>query len=152
LQPPRRNAAKPITLPLDCTGADSALKAALIPVATESLPPVITFLLVIHGLITLGLVAVILLQRSEGGALGIGGGGGGGLMTARGAANLLTRATTILAILFIVMSIVLAVLAAGTNKARVIDANAVAPAPAQTTPAGPPAAPPAAPTGVPIAQ
>ena len=61
----------------------------------------ITFLLVIHGLITLALVAVILLQRSEGGALGIGGGGGGGLMTARGAANLLTRATTILAALIL---------------------------------------------------
>ena len=86
----------------------------------------ITFLLVIHGLITLALVGVILLQRSEGGALGIGGGGGGGLMTARGATNLLTRSTTILAALFIVMSILLAVLAAGTNKARTIDPNAAA--------------------------
>ena len=112
----------------------------------------ITFLLVVHGLITLALVAVILLQRSEGGALGIGGGGGGGLMTARGAANLLTRSTTILAILFIGMSILLAVLAAGTNKARVIDASAVAPpasaAPAPAAPA--PAVP--APAGVPLAQ
>jgi preprotein translocase subunit SecG len=111
---------------------------------------VITFLLVVHGLITLALVAVILLQRSEGGALGIGGGGGGGgggLMTARGAANLLTRSTTILATLFIGMSILLAVLAAGTNKTRVIDPNAVA------APAGPaPVAPPPAPAGVPLAQ
>lgn len=113
----------------------------------------ITFLLVLHGLITLALVAVILLQRSEGGALGIGGGGGGGgLMTARGAANLLTRSTTILATLFIGMSILLAVLAAGTNKARVIDPNAVA-APAQTAPLVPvaPAQAPA-PAGVPLAQ
>jgi preprotein translocase subunit SecG len=111
---------------------------------------VITFLLVVHGLITLALVAVILLQRSEGGALGIGGGGAGGLMTARGAANLLTRSTTILAILFIGMSILLAVLAAGTNKARVIDASAVA-QPAAPAPAAPaPAAP--APAGVPLAQ
>lgn len=104
----------------------------------------ITFLLVIHGLIALGLVAVILLQRSEGGALGIGGGGGGGLMTARGAANLLTRSTTILAALFIITSILLAVLAAGTNKSRVIDPTIAA----QATKA--PAAP--APVGVPVAQ
>jgi preprotein translocase subunit SecG len=111
---------------------------------------VITFLLVIHGLITLALVGVILLQRSEGGALGIGGGGGGGLMTARGAANLLTRSTTILASLFIVMSILLAVLSAGANKQRVIDptiAAKVAPAKAPVTPAPAPALP-----GVPVAQ
>lgn len=111
----------------------------------------ITFLLVVHGLITLALVGVILLQRSEGGALGIGGGGGGGLMTARGAANLLTRSTTILAGLFIAMSILLAVLAAGANKKRVIDpaiaAKAAAPA---STPA--PAAPAPALPGVPVAQ
>jgi preprotein translocase subunit SecG len=110
---------------------------------------VITFLLVVHGLITLALVAVILLQRSEGGALGIGGGGGGGLMTARGAANLLTRSTTILATLFIGMSILLAVLAAGTNKARVIDPNAVA---APAGPAQAPSVPAPAPAGVPLAQ
>ena len=95
----------------------------------------ITFLLVIHGLITLALVGVILLQRSEGGALGIGGGGGGGLMTARGAANLLTRSTTILASLFIAMSILLAVLAAGTNKARKIDPSVAAKVNAPATPA-----------------
>ena len=110
----------------------------------------ITFLLVIHGLITLALVAVILLQRSEGGALGIGGGGGGGLMTARGAANLLTRSTTILAGMFIAMSILLAVLAAGTNKARVIDTTAaakVAPTQSPAAPAQQPGLP-----GVPVAQ
>lgn len=117
----------------------------------------ITFLLVVHGLITLALVGVILLQRSEGGALGIGGGGGGGLMTARGAANLLTRSTTILAGLFIAMSILLAVLAAGANKKRVIDptvAAKVAPAAPAASPAATPA--PAAPSpalpGVPVAQ
>ena len=110
----------------------------------------ITFLLVIHGLITLALVAVILLQRSEGGALGIGGGGGGGLMTARGAANLLTRSTTILAGLFIAMSILLAVLAAGTNKARVIDPNAAAKV-APAAPASGPAQLPGLP-GVPVAK
>ena len=50
-----------------------------------------TVLLVIHIMIALALIGVVLLQRSEGGALGIGGGGGGGFMTGRGAANFLTR-------------------------------------------------------------
>ena len=110
-----------------------------------------TFLLVIHTLIAIALVAVILLQRSEGGGLGIGGGTGGGLMTARGAANLLTRSTTVLATLFVASSIVLAVLAAGTNKANPIDtslAKVAAPAPLPGT------APvlPALPGGVPLAR
>jgi len=100
---------------------------------------VITFLLVVHTLIAIGLVSVILLQRSEGGGLGIGGGTGGGMMSARGAANLLTRSTTVLATLFIVSSIVLAVLAAGTNKPKTIDTSLAA---QSTTPAAPaPAAP-----------
>jgi preprotein translocase subunit SecG len=107
---------------------------------------VITFLLVVHTLIALALVAVILLQRSEGGGLGIGGGTGGGLMTARGAANLLTRSTTVLASLFIVSSILLAVLAAGTNKAKPIDTS-LAKAAAPAVPAAPPA-----PAGVPLAR
>ena len=50
-----------------------------------------TVLLIVHLLIALALVGVILLQRSEGGALGIGGGGVGGLMTGRSSANLLTQ-------------------------------------------------------------
>ena len=70
-----------------------------------------TVLLVVHLLIAAGLVGVVLLQRSEGGALGIGGGGGGGFMTGRGTANLLTRATAILAGLFFLTSIGLTVLA-----------------------------------------
>jgi len=78
-----------------------------------------TFILVVHALIAIALVSVILLQRSEGGALGIG--GGGGLMSARGAADLLTRATAILGSLFIVTSIALAVLAASSHRGRVID-------------------------------
>jgi preprotein translocase subunit SecG len=105
---------------------------------------VITFLLVVHTLIAIGLVGVILLQRSEGGGLGIGGGTGGGLMSARGAANLLTRSTTVLATLFIASSIVLAVLAAGTNKAKPIDTSLAAPV---SKAAG---APIAAPGGVPL--
>ena len=103
----------------------------------------ITFLLVVHTLIAIGLVGVILLQRSEGGGLGIGGGTGGGLMSARGAANLLTRSTTVLATLFIGSSIVLAVLAAGTNKPKTIDTSLAA----QTTPA--PVAPATAPVTAP---
>ena len=61
-----------------------------------------TLVLTIHILIAVALVAVILLQRSEGGGLGIGGSSssGGGFMTARGTANLMTRATTFLAIGF----------------------------------------------------
>jgi preprotein translocase subunit SecG len=111
---------------------------------------VITFFLVVHTLIAIALVGVILLQRSEGGGLGIGGGTGGGLMTARGAANLLTRSTTILAALFIGTSIILAVLAAGTNKAKPIDTS-LAKTAAPIAPAGAPALPPA-PAGVPIAN
>lgn len=70
-----------------------------------------TVLIVIHLMVVLALVGVVLLQRSEGGALGIGGGGGGGLMSARGAANALTRTTAILAAAFFVTSIMLGVLA-----------------------------------------
>ena len=79
-----------------------------------------TFLLVVHILLALALIGVILMQRSEGGALGIGGGGGGGFMTARGQANLLTRTTAILATLFIASSILLAILAGGPSKPRSI--------------------------------
>ena len=62
-------------------------------------------LLSIHLMVAAALVVIILLQRSEGGGLGIGGGGGGGggmggFMSARGTANLLTRATAILATCF----------------------------------------------------
>jgi len=72
-----------------------------------------TVVLVIHLMIATALVAVVLLQRSEGGALGIGGGGGGGggFMTGRGTANLLTRMTAGLAAAFFVTSITLTILA-----------------------------------------
>jgi preprotein translocase subunit SecG len=113
---------------------------------------VITFLLVVHTLIAIALVGVILLQRSEGGGLGIGGGTGGGLMTARGAANLLTRSTTVLASLFIISSIVLAVLAAGTNTVKKVDTSLVAPMTAPAKPAAAPVPAPAPATGVPIAN
>lgn len=62
-------------------------------------------------MVVIALIGVVLLQRSEGGALGIGGGGGGGMMSARGAANALTRSTAILAAAFFATSIGLGVVA-----------------------------------------
>jgi len=79
-------------------------------------------LLSIHLVLAIALVAVVLLQRSEGGALGIGGGGGGGLVSARGAANLLTRATSWLAAAFIGTSLTLAIMAGqGQEGSTVLD-------------------------------
>ena len=84
----------------------------------------ITFLLVVHAIIAALLVGVILMQKSEGGGLGMGG-GPAGLMTARGAADFLTRATSILATLFVIMAFVIAALASRRDSATKIDANAV---------------------------
>lgn len=79
-------------------------------------------LLIIHVLIAAALTGVILMQRSEGGALGIGGGGPGGMMSGRGAANLLTRVTMILGALFIGNSILLAIISGVTaTSGSVID-------------------------------
>ncbi len=75
------------------------------------------FLTVVQALVAAALVGVILMQRSEGGGLGIGGGGSpGGLMSARGAADFLTRATKWLAISFVVLSIVMAAVAVKTTS------------------------------------
>ena len=73
-----------------------------------------TVLIVIHLMIVLALVGVVLIQRSEGGGLGIG--GGSGFMTARGTANALTRTTAILAVLFFVTSLGLGLLARYESK------------------------------------
>ena len=72
------------------------------------------FLFVVQALVAAGLVAVVLMQRSEGGGLGIGG-SPTGLMSARGAADFLTRATKWLAVAFVVLSIALAAIAAETS-------------------------------------
>lgn len=71
-----------------------------------------TVILVIHLLIAAAMVGVVLMQKSEGGALGIGGsgGGGGGFLTGRGQANLLTRVTAGLALAFFATSIALTIL------------------------------------------
>jgi preprotein translocase subunit SecG len=80
----------------------------------------INVIIIIHLLVAVGLVGVVLLQRSEGGALGIGGGGGGGFLTGRGTANLLTRVTAVLAAVFILTSLALAKLAGGDRVTRSI--------------------------------
>jgi preprotein translocase subunit SecG len=95
-----------------------------------------TVLIVIHLMVVIALVAVVLLQRSEGGALGIG--GGGGFMTGRGQANMLTRATAILATLFFVTSLALTLLA-NWNRAPKSILQGVAP-PVSTSPAKAPKA------------
>ncbi len=81
-----------------------------------------TVLIVIHLMIVVALVGVVLLQRSEGGALGMGGGGTGGFMSARGAADTLTRTTSILAAGFFVTSIALGLLARyGESPTDILD-------------------------------
>ncbi|MEM8827034.1 MAG: preprotein translocase subunit SecG, partial [Pseudomonadota bacterium] len=89
-------------------------------------PAVTTFVLVVHSLLAVGLVAVILMQKSEGGALGIGG-GPGGLMSARGAGNFLTKATAWLAAIFIGTSLALAILAAKGRDVSAIDVSLASP-------------------------
>ena len=123
------------------------------------------FLTVVQALVAAALVGVILIQKSEGGGLGVGG-IPAGFMSARGAADFLTRATTVLATLFVGLSILLAALAVGTTSNREIDTSlqrtapavpapdplapvqgvpAAGPAEAQPAPAAAPAAGPAAP-------
>jgi preprotein translocase subunit SecG len=112
-----------------------------------------TVLLVIHVLVTLALIGVVLIQRSEGGGLGIGGAQGmGSFMTGRGTANLLTRTTAILATVFLALSLVLALMtrdsSSGATSIFNFSAPAAAPAskpPASATPAPATPAIPAAP-------
>jgi len=91
-------------------------------------------LLTIHLIVTIALIGVILLQRSEGGALGIGGSGGGNLFSARGAANALTRTTAILAVVFFATSIALTILSVRANKPKSVFDQAT-PATQQGSPA-----------------
>ncbi|MCZ6606837.1 MAG: preprotein translocase subunit SecG [Alphaproteobacteria bacterium] len=94
-------------------------------------------IIVIHLILAIALVGVILLQRSEGGGLGMGGGGGGmgGFMTGRAAANMLTRATAVIAALFMLTSLSLAILAGGDRESRsILDQP---PAPVEQEPAEP---------------
>jgi preprotein translocase subunit SecG len=101
-----------------------------------------TILLIIHLLIALTLVGVILLQRSEGGALGIGGGGVGGLMSGRSSANLLTRTTAFLAAGFITTSLLLAIVATHRSApTSILDQPATPAAPAAPAAPATPTAP-----------
>jgi preprotein translocase subunit SecG len=106
-----------------------------------------TALLVLHLMIASALVGVVLLQRSEGGALGIGGGGGGGFLTGRGTANLLTRTTAALAGAFFLTSILLTLIAQSSAPGTsILDSGtppaSTAPAPAdKSAPATAPAKP-----------
>lgn len=105
-------------------------------------------LLIVHLILAVALIGVVLLQRSEGGALGIGGGGGGGMsgfLTGAATANLLTRATAVIAALFIASSMGLAIMS-GNKRAptSVVTGQGGAPATQQdagSAPAVPPAEP-----------
>jgi preprotein translocase subunit SecG len=104
-----------------------------------------TFLLIVQTLVATALVAVILMQRSEGGGLGVGG-SSAGLMTARGAADFLTRATAILGGIFIFLSILLAAIAGVSGESTTVDTSLVKEQPFQPvgqTPTAPPASSPA---------
>ena len=130
-----------------------------------------TFLLIVQTLIAIAMITLILMQRSEGGGLA-GGGSPSGMMSARGAADFLTRATAVLATIFVLLSIVLAALAAQQGGPRRIDPSLTkqqipaqgpvqpipgAPAPIPGAAPGPapgavPGAGPAAPAALPPAQ
>ena len=96
-----------------------------------------TVLLVLHLFVTLALIGVVLVQRSEGGGLGIGSSQGmGGFMGGRGTANLLTRTTAILATVFFALSLLVAVLDRGAVQQRsILDAPPVPAVPALPAPA-----------------
>ncbi|MDE2166609.1 MAG: preprotein translocase subunit SecG [Alphaproteobacteria bacterium] len=105
-----------------------------------------TVVVVIHLLLAVSLVAVILLQKSEGGALGIGGGGMSGFMTGRSTANLLTRTTAILTACFFGTSIALAMIASRSRAPTSVIDRPVTTQSAPATPGKPPVpAAPAAP-------
>lgn len=88
-------------------------------------------ILIVHLILALGLIGIVLLQRSEGGGLGLS--GGGGVMTGRAAATALGKLTWALAIGFIITSITLTILAAANSEgASVVDRIVDTPAPVET--------------------
>ncbi|WP_292936724.1 MULTISPECIES: preprotein translocase subunit SecG [unclassified Novosphingobium] len=112
------------------------------------------FLTVVQAIVAALLVVTILMQKSEGGGLGVGG-SPAGFMSARGAADFMTRATTVLATAFVVLSIALATLAVGQTSGRQIDTSLERAAPLQNAPAVDPLAPAqggAAPAAAPVQQ
>ncbi|HYJ84389.1 MAG TPA: preprotein translocase subunit SecG [Allosphingosinicella sp.] len=109
-----------------------------------------TFLLILQSLVAASMVAVILMQRSEGGGLGVGG-SPSGLMSARGAADFLTRATAVLATLFVVLSIALAGLASIERAPMKIDPS-LSKVPPRNAPIAPSTDPLAIPPAVPVTK
>ncbi len=100
------------------------------------------FLLIVQALVSISLVGVILMQRSEGGGLGVGG-SSSGFMTARGAADFLTRSTSVLGATFVILSIVMAAVAGVSRETPKIDTslqNVAAPITNSAKPATAPAA------------
>jgi preprotein translocase subunit SecG len=103
-------------------------------------------LLIIHLFVTIALIGVVLIQRSEGGGLGIGSSQGmGAFMSGRGTANLLTRTTAILATIFMALSLALALMNRGTSGVGGAGGLLASPPPASSAPATP--APPPPPKG-----
>jgi len=113
----------------------------------------IIVLFVVHVLIAIGLVGVILLQKSEGGALGMGAGGMSGFMTGRSTANLLTRVTAVLAAAFMTTSVLLVVMHNRERAPRSLIEQGAPAAPVAPV-APPPQTPPAEPAqpSVPLAR
>src|SRR5687768_4137340 len=97
-----------------------------------------TVVIVIHLMIVLAMVGLVMLQKSEGGGLGMGGGTGGGFLSSRGSANVLTRRTAILAAMFFVTSLFLSILAGMDRRPRsILDTGAPASPASPSTPGGP---------------
>jgi preprotein translocase subunit SecG len=97
-----------------------------------------TVVILIHLMIVLAMVGLVLIQKSEGGGLGMGGGSGGGFMSSRGTANVLTRATGILAALFFATSLFLSILAGYDRKPRsILDSGGTPAAPGAPAVPGP---------------
>ena len=100
-----------------------------------------TVIIVVHLLIVLAMIGLVLLQKSEGGALGIGG-GGGGFMSSRGTGNLLTRATAFLAAAFFATSLILSILAGwGRQPTSIVRGGPTLPSPTAPGPAAPTSGP-----------
>ena len=81
----------------------------------------VTIILILHIILTVGIIGLVLLQRSEGGGLGIGGSQSGGFMTARGTANALTKLTTFFGAMFFITSILLAILSGNTKSSSIVN-------------------------------
>lgn len=101
-----------------------------------------TVVIVIHLMLVSAMIGVVLLQKSEGGGLGMGSSGGGGFLSSRGTANVLTRATAILAGLFFVTSLTLSILASmGRKPTSILGGSTPAPVSRPGAPTAPPLAP-----------